>query len=363
MLENRFVTAVTVPLTSFWHRLVYERPFSPPQKALILETGTVRDVMLTTPLLGALRRAFPKARFDWAVCEAAIPIVAGNPNVTRLVVGSRLPEIMIKEESRFVEKLRRGNYDTCYIPNHNPKLARLAKHAEIPQRVGLWHSTIDRYLTHPVPMPTAEQHRALLNLALADLGESSLGYERLPLTFYPSDADRKAVMQRLIDQLNWRGEQTLVIIAPGVGLEAQEKAWPIERYVLLGNRIIKNHGAKLILFGEKADQKTAVEVAGMIAGDVANWTGKMGYGELGALAELAHLFIGNDCGASLVAAAMGCKTVTIFGPTQPRVSAPYQREPNHTVALWQESAKRPYSWQDGITVREAETAVRKLLAA
>lgn len=361
MAHNRFITAVTVPLTSLWHRWFQQRPFYAPKKAIVLETGTVSDVMLATPMLAQLRRQYPKARFDWGVSEAAIPIVAGNPHLTHLLVGPRTSRLTTRDEKRLVEKLKAGHYDTCYIPNRNARLAFLASQAGIPQRVGLWHRLVEPHLSHPVRPPVAERHRAVLNLALADLGAHALGYTPLPLAFYPSDADRKAVTERLLDQLGWTGDQTLVVLNPGVGLEDADRAWPSERFVLLANRILKNPATLLVLWGVRSDQKLVTEVAGMIAGTAANWAGVTSYGELGVLADLAHLYVGNDCGATLIAAAMGCKTVAIFGPTDPGVSAPYHRESGRVQTLWHPEAKRPFSWQDSVSVREAEIVVKKLL--
>lgn len=363
MAQNRFVTAATVPLTSLWHRWLQQRSFYPPKKAIVLETGTASDVMLATPMLALLKRKYPDARFDWGLCESSIPIIVGNPNVTHLLVGPRTPSLNGKEEKHLVAKLKAAGYDTCYVPNGNSRLARLAKWAEIPQRIGLWQHLFERHFSHPVRPPAAERHRAVLNLALTDLGERALGYTPMPLAFYPSDANRKMVSERLIDQLAWAGDSPLVVLSPGVGLEDAEKCWPAERYVLLANRILKHHKAKLILWGSKRDQKSIAEVAGMIAGPVANWAGQMGYGELGALTDLADLYVGNDCGATLIAAAMGCKTIAIFGPTDPGETGPYHADGERVQTLWHGDAKRPFSWQDGVTLREAETAVRKLLTS
>jgi ADP-heptose:LPS heptosyltransferase len=43
----------------------------------------------------------------------------------------------------------------------------------------------------------------------------------------------------------------------------------------------------------------------------------------------ARLYIGNDSGVTHLAAAIGCKTVAVFGPTDPKVWAP--RGPNMTA--------------------------------
>ena len=90
-----------------------------------------------------------------------------------------------------------------------------------------------------------------------------------------------------------------------------------------------------------------------------NRAGEIGLGELGALCELAALYVGNDVGSTYVAAATGCPTLAIYGPTDPAVSAPYMVN-GRVVTLWQ-----PYDgdfiWAKGTTVEMATAAAEALL--
>jgi len=86
----------------------------------------------------------------------------------------------------------------------------------------------------------------------------------------------------------------------------------------------------------------------------------VGLGELGALCELASLYVGNDVGSTHVAAATGCPTLAIYGPTDPGVYAPYMVN-GRVQTLW-----RPYegefNWTTGVSVDEAIGAAEELLA-
>ena len=87
----------------------------------------------------------------------------------------------------------------------------------------------------------------------------------------------------------------------------------------------------------------------------------MSLGEVGALCELAGLYVGNDIGSTHVAAATGCPTLAIYGPTDPAVNAPYMIN-GRVQTLW-----RPYEgafdWANGVSVEEAIAATDKLLTA
>ncbi len=82
---------------------------------------------------------------------------------------------------------------------------------------------------------------------------------------------------------------------------------------------------------------------------------------MGARCELAGLYVGNDVGSTYVAAATACPTLTIYGPTDPAVSAPYMVN-GRVTALWQ-PYEEPFRWDKGVTVEMAAAAADALLLA
>ena len=50
-------------------------------RILLVRLRLIGDVVLTTPLLRALRRTYPGAQLTYLVEPAAAPIVRGNPNI------------------------------------------------------------------------------------------------------------------------------------------------------------------------------------------------------------------------------------------------------------------------------------------
>lgn len=338
--------------------LASRRPLAPPRLALILQPGGLGSVLLATPLLAALSEAFPDAQFDWAVDDEAAAAITGNPRIRR-VVRTGGPDA-----AALAARLRPDAYDTCFLPDRAGRLAPVARRAGIAQRIGLASNGLSSGPTLAVTPPAAARHRAARNLALAAAAGVGPGQLQAAETeFYPSDADRTAVTRWLVEELDWLGDSPLVLIHPGGG-DAQAAAdarWPAVRYARLANHLSRAHGARIILLGAAADRALAAEVAGMMAVPVANQAGRMGLGELGALGEIAGLYVGNDAGPTHVAAAVGCPTLAIFGPTDPAVSAPYSRRAP-VVALGGGPPGRSFSWESGVTVEQAAQAAARLLA-
>jgi lipopolysaccharide heptosyltransferase II len=368
MPKETRLTAAAARVAGIPFRLWGQRPYTPPQKALILLPCCISQVMLATPLLAVLHKAYPQAQFDWAVSDWARPAIAGNPHLTEIVRSgaTAVADGSWSEIHALIAQIREHGYDTCFIPSRSSLLAYIAWRAGIPQRVGIQLDGRGFAHTFPVTPPGGERHAAAVYLSLAKAVGVMVGpVSRLPMEFYPADTARTTVTRRLIDELNWLGERPLVVLHPGGGTELDSveagKQWPAERFVLLGNYLARKHEAQILLVGSADDVPKCETIAGLMAVTPANWAGSVSLGELGALCEMADLYVGGDTGPTHVAAAVGCPTLAIFGPTDPTLSAPYGEE-GRVVVLWHEGVERPFRWEAGVTVNEAAKAVEKLLA-
>ncbi|VAW37270.1 ADP-heptose--lipooligosaccharide heptosyltransferase II [hydrothermal vent metagenome] len=359
MLQESFLTVTAARLASLPFRFA-KRPFTTPQKALILHPCCLSRVMLATPLLSVLARAFPNAQFDWAVSDWGRPAVAKNPKLTELIsTGNLAVSRMARVDLQtLIQKIRHESYDTCLIPEPSSLLSWVAWQAGIPQRIGVAAGGRGFAQTLVAPRLTGKRHAADAYLTLAQACHIDLpSGERPPMAFYPADDDRTAVTQRLIDDLDWLGDVPLVVIHPGGGagsvFEDPLKRWPVERFVLLSNHLARVHNARILLVGSDHDRELTAAISGMSTVPCANWTGQMTLGELGALGEMASLYAGNDTGPTHIAAAVGCPTLAIFGPSDPTFSSPYSPTEGKVKILWRGGEERPFSWQEGVTVAEA----------
>jgi ADP-heptose:LPS heptosyltransferase len=98
-----------------------------------------------------------------------------------------------------------------------------------------------------------------------------------------------------------------------------------------------------------------------MSGDAVNLAGRLSLGELGALCEVADLYVGNDTGPTHVAAAVGCATLAIFGPSDPARSAPFATK-GRVIVLGGEAEPYFSGWQETALPAEAMAAVVHFLA-
>ncbi len=368
MTHDTFLNVVAAQIMNVPFSLFVRRPFTPPQKAIILQPCCLSQVMLTTPLLAALSNAFPDTRFDWLVSEWARPAIAGNPRLTELVdAGS----ITIKSGGYtllrdLAQQLREEAYDTCIIPSRSGVMSLLPWRAGIPQRIGL--NVNGRGFAHTIAVKPDKsiQHASEFYLTIAEaMGVDLTENKSVGMEFYPPDLDRTRITQRLVEDLDWLGDQPLMIMHPGGASNPLttnlQKQWPSERFVRLGNYLAREYNARIVLVGAASEKKMVTAVSGMMSISPVDLSGQLTLGELGALCEVADLYVGNDTGPTHIAAAVGCPTVAIFGPSNPAFSKPYGTK-GKVAVLWQEwDGKRPFSWNNHISVDDAIATINTLL--
>lgn len=360
-MRDNLLTASLARVASVPFRLA-RRGFVPPRKALILKPCCLSQALLATPLLAALAETFPGAQFDWAISDYARPAVATNVHLSELVDSGRvgLPGATWTDVRVLAERLRAQEYDTVFIPSSSSVLALVAWLARIPQRVGLGAG--GRGFAHTLVANAApgEQHAAAIYLSLAHaLGIDTPGH----MDFFPSDRARAAITALLVDQVDWLGDVPLVLLHPGGGHNPfrtdELRLWPSERFVRLANYLAKEHQVLVLLVGDAADVERGHAIAGMTSANAVDLTGKLTLDELGALAEIADLYVGNDTGPTHVAAAVGCSTLAIFGPSNPAISGPYATK-GRVITLWRPS-EGAFSWDGSVSVEEAAAAADLLL--
>ncbi len=111
-----------------------------------------------------------------------------------------------------------------------------------------------------------------------------------------------------------------VMIHPGSG--SPGKNWPLDRFVELAHRL-EDRGRRVCFCLGPAE--ASVKLA---SGN--NAVASSSLVTLARILAAAKLYIGNDSGITHLAAACGCRTVAVFGPTNPAIWAP---EGNHVRVL------------------------------
>jgi ADP-heptose:LPS heptosyltransferase len=104
-----------------------------------------------------------------------------------------------------------------------------------------------------------------------------------------------------------------------------EKRWPAPRFAALADHLASHVGARIIIVGHGADAPIARQMRLSMRHPAVDLVGQTtSFGQLAALLQRCHLYIGNNSSPLHLAEAVGTPVVGIFGPTDPAVYGPYR---------------------------------------
>lgn len=292
-----------------------------PCRILVIKPCCLGDVLMTTPVLAALRARFPQAEIDYAVGRHAAPAITGHPEVRRLIDCGPGAGRGTRHILSLLRRMRAGRYDLCLVLERSPLFTILPWLAGIPVRAGIDSGGRGFTLNRRVPWDES-LHEADLYLGVAAaLGCQIEGHH---LRFEPGQ-EAEARVYGL-----WQGhglDGLVVAIAPGggtnPGMDLAEKRWPPERFAALADRLHREHGARIVVLGGPLDQIACRAMREAMRAPSLDLCGPAPLAERGALLRRCSLFVGNDSGPTHLAAAVGCPVVAIFGPTDPALYGPY----------------------------------------
>jgi lipopolysaccharide heptosyltransferase I len=292
---------------------------TPPGRILIVKPSAIGDVVHTLPILNLLRLRWPKAHISWLLTPGCAGLLDGHPQLDEVIPFDRKlfgrtwrSYTAASKLLTFSLSLRKKHFDLVVDLQGLFRSGLLSIATGARYIVG---STSARefgwmFCTHLAPVDNWEQHAIDRYLAVAEY----LGLGRSPVKFiFPTDAADRAYVDQLLP-----ANQRFAVLLPAT--HWQTKRWPIEHFARLVKPIEDNFGLKTVLAGGP----DAAELAPAIPGAI-NLAGRTNLRQLVALLERADLVIANDTGPMHIASALNKPLVTMFGPTSPVQTGPYQR--------------------------------------
>jgi heptosyltransferase-3 len=302
------------------------------KRILLIAVPGIGDAFLATPLIGALKRAYPRASIDVLVRDGKT-ILDGNPDVSNVLVQPRRPPI--RHSARFLARVFRiydlavstSTTDRAFIILFAAASIRVGKVASM-KRETWWK----RRLVRDYVLMDPDAHVLSENLRIADV----LGVER----HYPPTLPHRP-QQATSEALSLpfeTGGRSFVVIHMKPGSIARQ--WPENHWHVLIEQL-RERGVAVVATGggspgERAYVDGIVSRASAAASGVpaCSLAGKLQFHEFAELVRRAALFVGTDTSATHVAAATGIPTVALFGPTDPVRWAPWPKGLEYDGSPW-----------------------------
>jgi len=294
------------------------KPLDLPQRSRILVVTLRRlgDALFATPLIASLRRAYPRAIIDVLLFEDAAGVLAGNPDISRIITMPMRPSLWqglalaarLAKRYHLAVSTQSGDRPTAFA------LIAGRRHVgpiDDGPRGALRRLMLSRSMT---PQPGLHRVEEMLRIADA-LGIARVGHLVCPGRSGSPGAAGQAAEER---QLHGLQSYAVVHAAPAFAY----KRWTPDGWRALADGI-RARGMRIVATGGSAAAERAYldQVWGDLP-DVLRRDGQMSWPELAAMLAGARLFVGPDTSVTHLAAATGCPTVALYGPTDPRLWGP-----------------------------------------
>ncbi|MBI4845694.1 MAG: glycosyltransferase family 9 protein [Candidatus Omnitrophica bacterium] len=263
------------------------------RRILIVRNDRIGDLILSTPAIRALKETFPGAQIDLFIKQYTKDLVAGNPNVNKLIIEGKDDLV--------------GNYDLALALHPGFKQNMLLFKSKANIRVGYAGWGGGFFLTHKVKDDRDKRIRHEVESALeitANIGAKTKD-KRLEVSVL---REGEEFADKFLKDNSLFGK--IIVIHPGARQDYIR--WEKHGFAEVADKLIIEHKVKIVLSGNESEKGLVEEVAFLMKEKPVMAVG-LKLTELVSLLKRADLFIGNSTGPMHIACALGIAVVAIFG--------------------------------------------------
>jgi lipopolysaccharide heptosyltransferase II len=286
------------------------------ENVLLVRFSSIGDILLTTPLLRAIRHRHRDAGITVLTKQSYVPLLSHNPHVDRIIALG---------PNRSLRRVA-GEVRACSFTHRLDLHGSLRSHALRLLVPGRWNSYPKHRIARTLLIrakrnryrdrrPVPERYFA----AARDLDVSPDGAP--PEFFLGAEAEREAGAWLATSGL--ASDRPLVAVAPGAAHAT--KRWPLEHWRALLSQIVSG-GAGVVIVGGPDDSRLGASLANSGHAQVASAAGIFGLQTTGALLRRSAAVVSGDTGVMHMATGVGTPVVALYGPTvEPFGFFPYSR--------------------------------------
>lgn len=328
----------------------------------------IGDVMLSTPVIKAVRDAYPQSHIAFMVRPYARDIVEGNPYLNEVIIyDKKRRDGGIAGTLKFAGMLRAKKFDTAIVLHPTSRTHLLMLLAGIPERIGYdrkWGNLLTKRIPHTKQYGLKHEIDYTFDI-LRHMGIE--GRDRaLYMPVKRASEDRIAA---LFKDNGIGMDDIVVVINPGASCPS--KRWRAEKFAGVANDLVEKLGVRIVLISDKTDKAFGDKTASLVKKDCLNLSGNTTVSDIASILRRADLFISNDSGPVHIACAVGTPVISIFGRSD-RGLSPLRWGPsgNNSIAIHKDvgcdvclahNCRKGFRCLEAVNIGEVVTAAEKLL--
>ncbi len=292
------------------------------KRIVILKYCAIGDLIFLSPMIRTLKENFSEIEIALVAYSSVADLASCIYGVDKVFV-SDFPAIKNLFKKAFsalhlLRDIRKYRAEILFVGHRNRLFGFFGLLTGIPTRIGF---ETNIFLHHAIPYNASihESDRYLNLLKPLNI----VKFEKLPLLVTSSKRGQQVHNKLLEKGIN--DSEKVIVIFPGGGsnvlVSMPIKRWGKDRFIKLIHLIQQTYLYPVILIGSCDEFNLCQEIANQCDG-VINFAGDFTIPELIELGQFTALMIGGDSGPTHLLAATGVPTISIFGPSDPRLVAP-----------------------------------------
>ncbi|MCX5693442.1 MAG: glycosyltransferase family 9 protein [Candidatus Omnitrophica bacterium] len=271
------------------------------RKILFITLSNIGDVILTLPVLSALKDNFPDADIDIIIGPRPEQVFRKDPRINRVFIYNK--HAGLKDKIRFIKRLKAERYDLAI----DMKTSLLPVLIAAKNRTGLFLRGKSKI-----------KHKRLIHLE--SLRSFGIKYKEQKNIYIDEESGNK--INNALKDNGVKDTDTLIGVSPGS--RSHLKQWKKQGFIDVIRSILKNPQHRVVLIGDVNEAGLSKEIASAVnrPDSLIDFTGKTSLHELFALIERFNLLLTCDSAGMHIASDLGVKVVAIFGPTDPEEYGP-----------------------------------------
>jgi len=292
-----------------------------PQKILLIKLRHHGDMLLTTPVIAALRQRYPQASIDVLLYKETLPMLQAHPHIRQLRFIDRKWKnegtlAHMRHEAALLKTIRREGYDLVINLADQWRSAIITALSGAKVRIGFAYNKRSNAFwrqahTHLVSTRNHGQlHTVEQNLtALQPLNIASEGF---PAAMHYSDSDWRHTQATLAQH---KVTRPYIVIQPTS--RWLFKCWEDEKVAGLVAALANEQTAIVLTAAPDKKELAMIEhILSLCPGKAISLAGQLTLPQLASLIDHARLFIGVDSAPMHMAAALNTPCIALFGPTK-----------------------------------------------
>lgn len=271
-------------------------------RILIIHTAFIGDIVLSTPLIRALKDKYSDCEITYVTTPAGASILRNNPNISEIIeYDKRGIHKGLKGIYELGKRLRYKNFNMVITPHRYLRSSFLSWLTRAPIRKGYNIATGSFFFTDKIPYINGE-HEVLKLLRFVDEKVE----KRYEIELYPDKENIKKI-QNLLGNIE---NKKIILIAPGS--KWFTKKWPLEYF----NEVIKSLELRKDIVQVIVGGQDELSLNIYKGKNVIDLRGKTSLLDMAQLAKLSTIILTNDSSPIHIGSAWKKPhIIAIFGPT------------------------------------------------